>query len=474
MRTIQTGQKALAILALMLSLGAYAVEGMHNILFADVEALFQTAKEARSPQLSPAFYNEALGSYQSARNRMKKGDNLERIKRDIAKAKEYLNKALTASELAAATFGPVEAAKEDAMAAKAQEFAQKEWGVAEEQFSLAVRRLEKGSLKRAQKAAKEAELTYRAAELAAIKRNYLSDTRALIAKADKQKIAKQAPQTLLNSQTLLAKAEKALSENRYDVDEPRSLARQAQYEARRAFRIAEAVKPVSKRKKTPEALMLELESPIERISSSLDLTPQLDGSVDDPAKSILEMIAKLRKDSYDLVERNQEMAILEKQLAELEARLGLQSERLAIQEANRKKMKQIESLFTESEALVMKKGENILLRLVGLNFRSGSASIDRNYYDLLERVQKGLNLFPKAKVIIEGHTDSFGSDASNLNLSDERAASVMTYLLANMRDRKATAFDAVGFGESRPIGNNENPEGREKNRRIDLVIQVGR
>jgi outer membrane protein OmpA-like peptidoglycan-associated protein len=70
---------------------------------------------------------------------------------------------------------------------------------------------------------------------------------------------------------------------------------------------------------------------------------------------------------------------------------------------------------------------------------------------------------------VEGHTDSYGSDASNLNLSQERADAVKAYLLANM-SMDPSRIEAIGYGESKPIANNETAEGRAKNRRIEIVI----
>jgi OOP family OmpA-OmpF porin len=78
-------------------------------------------------------------------------------------------------------------------------------------------------------------------------------------------------------------------------------------------------------------------------------------------------------------------------------------------------------------------------------------------------------VFPACTVLVEGHTDSHGSDELNQKLSQERADAVKQYILANM-DLPPSSIDAAGFGESKPIASNETPEGREKNRRIDLVI----
>ncbi len=113
----------------------------------------------------------------------------------------------------------------------------------------------------------------------------------------------------------------------------------------------------------------------------------------------------------------------------------------------------------------------MLIRPVGLVFASGSAQIETQYFTLLRKVQDALRVFPDTVIVVEGHTDSFGGDETNFKLSQDRAESVRSYLLANMRDLAPADVQAVGFGESRPVANNETVEGRAKNRRIDVVIR---
>ena len=69
---------------------------------------------------------------------------------------------------------------------------------------------------------------------------------------------------------------------------------------------------------------------------------------------------------------------------------------------------------------------------------------------------------------IEGHADNIGSDPYNQSLSDRRAASVVQYL-ADRLGVEPTRLLAVGYGESRPIDDNATEEGRQKNRRVQIV-----
>ncbi|MEL6368135.1 MAG: OmpA family protein, partial [Pseudomonadota bacterium] len=100
----------------------------------------------------------------------------------------------------------------------------------------------------------------------------------------------------------------------------------------------------------------------------------------------------------------------------------------------------------------------------------GSSTIEPSAYPLLEKVESAIDVFPRSSIVIEGHTDSYGSDSNNVTLSQQRADSVMQYML-NAMQIPSSRVRATGFGESRPIANNETSEGRARNRRIDVVIR---
>lgn len=85
-------------------------------------------------------------------------------------------------------------------------------------------------------------------------------------------------------------------------------------------------------------------------------------------------------------------------------------------------------------------------------------------------MQKAIALFPDSQVEVEGHTDAYGSDELNQELSENRAMAVREYLLVSTQ-LPAKKIAASGYGESKPVANNETAEGRLKNRRIDLVIR---
>ena len=78
------------------------------------------------------------------------------------------------------------------------------------------------------------------------------------------------------------------------------------------------------------------------------------------------------------------------------------------------------------------------------------------------------NEYPDTDILIEGHTDSTGSDEYNLTLSRQRAQSVANYLA--QKNVFPTRFTIMGYGESQPIATNDTVQGRAQNRRVELGI----
>jgi outer membrane protein OmpA-like peptidoglycan-associated protein len=135
----------------------------------------------------------------------------------------------------------------------------------------------------------------------------------------------------------------------------------------------------------------------------------------------------------------------------------------------RRSFAQVEQKFTREEARILREEGNVVIRLVGMNFASGKTEIQPDHFAILTKVKQALAMYPGAKVAIEGHTDAYGTEEANLKLSQDRASAVAQYLLANS-NLSAENLSSLGYGEARPIANNETKEGREKNRRIDVVI----
>ena len=463
--------KIITFIFLLVSCQFSIANDVETILFGSANKALITANSVNANLLAPDSYNKASGYYKQAQEKFDKGQSMERIKKDLANAETNYKKAIEATQLAELTLAHSITARNGAVAASAEKYAKDAWDSAEDTFYNAASRLEDGKVKSASKLSEKAATLYNEAELLSIKNHYLNSSRDLVKQAKKEKANKYAPKTLTKAEQLLEEAEKALDENRYDLDKPRSLAKEAMYEAGHAIKITHQVLSVIKDDITREELILAMESPIVHIADTLDVKAKFDDSVDNPIDSINKKINALQNNSLELDERKKEISNLENNIAQLENKLGIQSDRLANQEIREQKLRKVESLFSEEEAIVLKKGDSIIIRMVGLNFNSGKSNIESEYFNLLRKVQAAIEIFPSSDVTIEGHTDSFGTDSLNLSLSQQRADAVRSYLQANMKEKDDHIMSAQGFGETKPIGNNETEDGRRRNRRIDLVIK---
>lgn len=103
-----------------------------------------------------------------------------------------------------------------------------------------------------------------------------------------------------------------------------------------------------------------------------------------------------------------------------------------------------------------------------INFDTGKSSISKDSEEALTAILAILEEYPNAKFSVEGHTDSVGSASNNKKLSNERAASVKTYLVSN--GVAESRLESEGFGEEKPIADNKTRAGRAKNRRVEINL----
>ncbi|MFQ5548874.1 MAG: OmpA family protein [Woeseia sp.] len=474
--------RSLVLAAFLLSAGASVAQNeLRSTFFKNADAALAEADAVDARLLAPRSYDRGEKAYAAAEAGLSRGRNVQYLRDKTAEAASHFGAAKRAAELAKTVLAQVLKSRQDAFNARANELSKDIWDKANREFASAIRYLERGDLKSAKRKDITATSLYRDAELVAIKAQYLTETRRLLADADKRRVGRYAPFTLNKAKKLLADAERELEENRYDTDYPRSLAQQANYEAKHAFYLADVVLSVRNKDLSVEMLVLQWEEPLRQVAGAADIVPAMSNGHEQLATELVDYVENTRNElqslEQDVQAGNLRLADMEEELRALDERLGGATaeraalvQRLEAQARIKEQFEQVEKMFTRREARVFREGNNVILRLVGLSFDSGESAIKQNSFDLLAKVEQAIDVFPRSELVIQGHTDSYGGDELNQKLSQERAESVQQYMINAMRIPSYRLI-ATGYGETNPIANNETAAGRAKNRRIDIVIK---
>ena len=119
---------------------------------------------------------------------------------------------------------------------------------------------------------------------------------------------------------------------------------------------------------------------------------------------------------------------------------------------------------------VTRLGDDIVLNMPGnVTFDVDQSEVKSNFYPVLNSVGLVLKEYDKTLVDVNGHTDSTGSVEHNMGLSNRRARSVADYL--ESRNISAQRIFTQGFGPHYPVADNATPEGRQLNRRVELILK---
>lgn len=132
--------------------------------------------------------------------------------------------------------------------------------------------------------------------------------------------------------------------------------------------------------------------------------------------------------------------------------------------------KQQEELDAIPDANVERREDKLIVGFQGdVLFDSGSSTLHSGAVSRLRSVADTLRRFPESDLVVKGYTDSQGSEAFNLKLSEDRADRVRDLLIAE--GLAASRITTVGYGESFPVASNATPEGRQQNRRVEIEIR---
>jgi len=453
-------------------------------LFQDADKAYQEAKVFQADFFSPTHFQTASENFRKADEDFKAGKNMEDIQKKLKMAAAYFLKAVETTKEAQTLFKDCVKARNDALLVESPKLRQAMWAEAESVLSQACKNLEEGDGNGAKSKSRKAERLYRQCELESIKANYMDGTRDLLRQAEAKDAKKRAPETLARARQLADNSDKLLVENRYDTDEARQLALDAQYEARHTLYLNETIASLTQSKTSLETTLLDSEKPVRKIADAFDLNARFDQGMDGPVNAILQEIRRhqqtIADQGQELREKTEQIAALKDQVSRMENQLGALKTKeadltqamdkvLEEQRLSREKYERVEKLFNPDDAEILRSENQIILRLSSLSFPVGRSTIEPKYFGLLAKVTEAFKEYPGSVITVEGHTDSYGGEEANMKLSSERSEAVREYLLAS-GGIDASRLTAVGYGESKPVSSNDTEEGRRKNRRIDVII----
>ncbi|WP_372658077.1 OmpA family protein [Hydrogenophaga sp.] len=264
----------------------------------------------------------------------------------------------------------------------------------------------------------------------------LSEARALYQQAaNDASVARSAPLELSRAQASLQKAESALKAGE-DVDlveHHAYLARQQAAVAMQAGQIARSQATVSGARAQRDRILMD----------SRSREAQVQALAAEKSRAEAEMAMKRAQDASKLAE-----------------------ERLAAAEAAKAKNSSLQAQLAELQAKQTDRG--MVLTLGDVLFDTGRAQLKPGAMRTIDRLATFMRDNPERTVAVEGYTDSVGGEAYNQQLSQRRAEAVQTALTG--RGIASNRVNTTGFGEASPVASNNTAEGRQRNRRVEVVI----
>ena len=224
-----------------------------------------------------------------------------------------------------------------------------------------------------------------------------------------------------------------------------------------------------------------------------DLLQKHQQSIKGNQRETQKILAELQKAQTDLMQREDSLAILEKEFMAKKNALDLLSQQLAEKDYA---YQQLRSELERKDSAMNALRNSIAKALVGfendgltitrkngrvyvsmenkLLFSSGSFTVNPKGADAIQKLSKVLEAHPDIRILVEGHTDNVpyngkGNLNDNWDLSAKRATSIVR-IMTNSSSINAERITAAGRGEFSPVASNETTEGRSKNRRTDIIL----
>ncbi len=461
---------------------AWNISAQTNEEWALLDSRIEEATERLMPIISENEFRIFARRYLQIKNRFDREGMTDAISTEITELSSDLLAQINEDEELLSYFPEITNAREKAIEAQAQIHASESLQRADQGLSTLRRAQVSSDPDDRQLFVNQTVENYLNVELQAIIQNNLGTAISLLNRARSSGVQILSEATLSSGEELLNQARQTITENRYQLDGAIRLRELAIIEISKAINIARQIQDFRSRGLSEEELLLELSNPLVNIAEDLGIEYDYLRTAEEVSLQIRELISATIENNDETViiserQREQlnalenEIRLLNEEMQEgIDERNNLIRELEALNAVNRT-FDQLELIFNPDEATIIRENNDLVIRLMGISFDSGSSNISQTDNPVFQKIAQAINLFPNAIVLIEGHTDSTGNYDSNLQLSQLRAEAVQL-LLENDFSISSYQMTSIGYGEIRPIANNETSLGREQNRRIEVRIAL--
>jgi len=382
-------------------------------------------------------------------------------------------------------FVEVLANRDRAMKAGAATLFPEEFIKLEKQLHDSANLVERNKLESAKRQRPELITQYARLELKSVKKDAAQSAKTAIAEAEEKNADDYAPKTFKLAEEELTLALSILEANRNQSDKASMHTKRAVNLAQKSIQITEMVKDFDRHDYSEEDKILWYQKQLSTVHAPLktDIEFNKDNRTTinvmrSDIAALVQSEADLRKDLKAtevkvenlLTAKKSELGNLKKKY---DREIKLQSkQREAIEKRERdtrQRFEYVQSLFSEEEADVYRKRQNVLVLAHGFYFEPGKSEIKSVNFSLLNKIDQAHKKFPKSKLIISGHTDATGNAKKNKILSEKRATNVAKFL-KDTKGIKPSNISVRGFGAEKPVATNSTKEGRSRNRRIEVLI----
>ena len=396
--------------------------------------------KASAAQLDRAITEAASGRNDAANRAARSGlSGLKKVNRDVEQSKDLLREVLTA--------------RTRAMEAGAATLYKQDTAELEASLRKTAAMVEQGRLEDVKKRRPKLIAGYEQLELVSLKEGMVDTAQATLEKAKQNRAPKYAPKTYKQAEEELALALSVLDADRTKTDKANVHASRAKWLAERSMSITELIRDFDRRDYTREDVVLwyqaQLSEIVEPLGQDLPFNSANRSVVLGMQSAVKELIAQRDETAIARSQYEQELSLTEEQKGAID---------------------KVEAMFAAFEANVYQQRKNVLISAHGLRFPPGGSELESDNFVLLNKITKAIDTFPNSSIRVSGHTDSTGSDAVNMQLSEARAKKVARFL-TEVGGIAADRVAVSGYGESRPVASNETAAGRAANRRVEILIE---